>query len=207
MTAPAQRRTDLPATIIWGRAIGHLRRIARALPGGGMIPYLDRYSLRKQGESGTNEWRAYLHHFMAPDDEGVHNHPFAWSFSIVLRGSYTEEIQHIWGDSPWPSRHPRRVRWFNFIRADKYHRITELHPAKPGGGVWTLFFAGPLARRDNGTPLGWGFWLAGRGHVPWEVRDAERAAEAAQARGRCSTGNSAASRLATWARLASWRQN
>ena len=26
---------------------------------------------------------------------GHHNHPFKWSFSIVLRGSYIEEVLHI----------------------------------------------------------------------------------------------------------------
>jgi hypothetical protein len=178
MTVP--HRTDLPAIALFGRAIGHLRRIARALPGGGTTPYLDRYSARSQGKSGTNEWRAYLHHFLSPDDEGHHNHPFVWSLSIVLRGSYTEEVLEP-GERPhWPFRvRARRVRWFNFIRANKYHRIVALHPspgAPPDSGVWTLFFAGPLAKDAAGQPRGWGFWIPGRGHVPWEVRFAERAA-------------------------------
>src|SRR5688500_1614193 len=77
-----------PLLTLFGRAFGWVRHILRA----GNIPYLDRYSLRAQGKSGTNEWRAYLHHFLSPDDEGHHNHPFSWSFSIVLRGSYTEEV-------------------------------------------------------------------------------------------------------------------
>ncbi|MES2384494.1 MAG: hypothetical protein V4593_08090 [Pseudomonadota bacterium] len=182
MTAHHSQRQDLPAFTIFGRAVAHLRRISRSVAGV-VLPYLDRYSFRPQGESGTNEWRAYVHHFLAPDDDGHHNHPFAWSLSIVLRGSYTEEVLHIGTKVTWTET--RRVRWFNWITADKYHRIVSLHPARPGAapgaGVWTLFLAGPLARDRAGTPRGWGFWLPGRGHVPWKQRNAEleRAAETA----------------------------
>ncbi len=206
------KRTDLPAITFLGRAIGHLRRIARAIPGG-MVPYLDRYSLRKQGKSGTNEWRAYLHHFRAPDADGHHNHPFAWSLSIVLRGSYTEEVLHrpLASCPNMPATlESRRVRWFNFIRADKYHRITELHPgrgAAPDAGCWTLFLAGPLRRRDNGDPTGWGFWVPGRGHVDWDILERERVAAAAVAKRAHDTAAPDAGRAGTWARLASFRQN
>lgn len=144
-------------------------------------PYLDRYSVRAQGPSGTNPWRIYLHRFHAPDGPGHHNHPSAWSFSIVLWGNYTEEIlerrcgkwhrfdgDHCEGQcgrEPAVSVHTRRVRWFNWITADKYHRIAELHPGpgargRAGGGVITLFVCGPLTGR------GWGFWRPGIGHVP-----------------------------------------
>lgn len=121
-------------------------------------PYLDRYTARKQGESGTNPWRLYLHHFLARDSEDFHNHPSAWSLSIVLWGSYTEEVLT---HQPWPARYviTRRVRWFNWIPATKYHRITYLHPGPGARGVWTLFMCGPLTGR------GWGFWRAGIGHV------------------------------------------
>jgi hypothetical protein len=118
---------------------------------------MDRYSVFKQKPSGQNEWRVYLHQFLAPDDAGHHNHPFRRSFSLVLWGSYTEEV--LVPTSTGLFLHTRRVRWFNWITANKYHRITKLHPGPGARGVWTLFFAGPLSGK------GWGFWHMGR-HVP-----------------------------------------
>ncbi len=128
------------------------------------IPYMNRYSLREQGPSGTNPWRVYLHNFLAPDDAGHHNHPSAWSFSIVLWGSYTEEVLHPCGGRVWRSAHSRNVRWFNWVPATKYHRISALHPGPGARGVWTLFVCGPL------TGNGWGFWVPGRGHVDQATR-------------------------------------
>jgi hypothetical protein len=133
--------------------IGWVRHIFRT----GGRDYLSRYSVFKQGPSGTNGRRVYLHHFMSEDDVGLHDHPFKWAFSVVLLGSYVE-------DTP---DDPRHVKWFNFIRPAKYHRITRLVPSRWGvRGVWTLFVAGPLARNDDGSLRGWGFLVPGRGHVP-----------------------------------------
>ena len=131
------------------------------------IPYMDRYSLRKQFESGQNAWRVYVQRFWSRDSEGFHSHPWRWSFSIVLFGSYTEEVltvqEHPLGWPPISIIRERRVRWLNWIPADKYHTITELHPGIFGKSVgnWTIFFAGPL------TGKGWGF-MTERGHVPWQ---------------------------------------
>lgn len=134
-------------------------------------PYLKRWALRRQARDGTNERRIYLHNFLTPDGDGHHNHPWHWSFSLVLWGSYTEERLE-WpfpagGNyrpcSIAPAVRSRRVRWFNWLPPGRYHRIVALH-----GRVWTLFFCGPL------TGKGWGFWMPGRGHVPWKERLAER---------------------------------
>jgi hypothetical protein len=84
--------------------------------------------------------RLFLHHIHRPDhDRDMHNHPWAWACSLILRGSYDEE-------RPRPCHHAgecartatRRVRWFNYISGEQLHRITKLH-----GDVWTLFFSGP----------------------------------------------------------------
>lgn len=111
-------------------------------------------------------WRVRLHHFVGPDDAGHHNHPFAWSFSIVLWGSYTEEVLRLtWlpGGNWWHEEtRTRRVRLFNWIPITKYHRITKLH-----GNVWTLFFCGPRVGE-------WGFWDSERGrHIPHATYSAE----------------------------------
>lgn len=107
-------------------------------------------------------WCMYLHRFCSRDFDGHHNHPWAWSVSIVLKGGYTESRV-----TSHPACHStRRVRWFNFLRSTDYHRIEELH-----GETWTLFFCGPL------TGKSWGFLMPGRGHVHWETRIAERKLE------------------------------
>jgi hypothetical protein len=135
----------------------HLREIFRE---NGSL-YLQRWALRPHRPSGENGWRVYLHRFLTGDGDGHHNHPWQWSFSVILRGSYTEETFDVAQGEPTAVR-TRRVRWFNWIPAHRYHRITELH-----GNVWTLFVCGPVAQ-------GWGFWMPGRGHVPFRQRLAER---------------------------------
>lgn len=151
---------------------GWVRHLFRTSPdaGAAALAYMDRYSLREQGPSGTNPWRVYLHHFLAPDDADHHNHPSAWSLSIVLWGSYTEQMLSCWDEEyqDWDALDERRVRWFNWIPATKYHRISELHPGPGAHGVWTLFVCGPL------TGKSWVFWVPGRGHVDQAVRFAAR---------------------------------
>lgn len=132
-------------------------------------PYLRRWALRRQARNGTNERRVYLHNFLSPDGDGHHNHPWKWSFSLVLWGSYTEELLEVdysRGIEMGRLVRARRVRWFNWLPPGRYHRIVALHHR--AGSVWTLFFCGPL------TGKGWGFWMPGRGHVPWKERLAER---------------------------------
>jgi hypothetical protein len=132
----------------------YTREIKRKRPG----RYLTRYALRAFAPSGKGPWRVYLHQFHGADDDGVHNHPWKWAFSIVLRGSYTETLMCPCCETTTT----RRVRWFNWITSDCYHRIEALH-----GNVWTLFFAGPLSGK------GWGFWREGR-HVPFEETIGEK---------------------------------
>jgi hypothetical protein len=138
----------------------------RSIPRSENRPYLERYGRGEQSVEEAREdrkrgtWRVRLHHFVGPDDAGHHNHPFKWSFSIVLRGSYTEEVLD-W-DRCGSYMKTRRVRFFNWIPNGKYHRITELH-----GDVWTLFVMGPRVSS-------WGFWDKVRGHIPWKQYNAEQ---------------------------------
>ena len=130
-------------------------------------PYLTRYSLREQKRGGGGGFRVYLHRFWDHDVE-LHNHPWSWSFSIILTGSYTETyFDAAPGGAIDRGRKPpfrtRRVRWFNWIPDTRYHQITALH-----GNVRTLFFGGPLHGKS------WGFWVLGRGLVEHRTRKAER---------------------------------
>lgn len=144
--------------------------------------YLTRWSLRKQyadSESHKNGgWRVYLHRFWSTDSE-LHNHPWHWSFSIVLWGGYDEVYFDLrerlcrdglpLGDGvlePSP-KHKRHVRWFNWIGRERFHQITKLHP-RLGIGPITLFVSGPA---HGGS---WGFWVPGRGVVPHLNRKQER---------------------------------
>jgi hypothetical protein len=81
-----------------------------------------------------------FHRIFRPDNQrDLHDHP--WSFlSFVLRGSYVE-------DTP---NGLRRVRWWNWKRAEDRHSIREVS-RRP---VWTLVFTGPKRRT-------WGFWIDG----------------------------------------------
>lgn len=81
-------------------------------------------------------WRVFLHEFLLPDEDDLHDHP--WNFiSIGLKGGYTETTQ-------WDQRR-FRAPWFHIRPAEWQHRLT---PHK--GGCWTLLLSGKH-RRD------WGF--------------------------------------------------
>lgn len=82
--------------------------------------------------------RIYLHRFVACDEDGLHDHPFAWSGSLILAGWYYEDH--------WVGR--VRRRWFNLIGPNRFHRV--VLPEHAGHDVWTLFFHTPRIKP-------WGF--------------------------------------------------
>lgn len=99
-------------------------------------PYMERYYV---GRLGKNEF--FLHRFLASDpDRGLHDHPYAWSWSLVLVGWYMEELRGRVGIRT------AVVKRFNWIAADKFHRV--ILPL--GTEVWTLFAHGPRVKS-------WGF--------------------------------------------------
>jgi hypothetical protein len=105
-------------------------------------PYMTRRILLK-----TRWLSIYLHRFWRGDhDRALHNHPWRWAASFIVRGSYVEQRL---------GKKPRAVRWFNWITSRSYHRIAELR-----GEVWSIFIGGPKAQD-------WGFLFKGR-HVPHE---------------------------------------
>ena len=81
-------------------------RIISAQPG---EPYLERYYVATLfGRS------IYLHHFVESDPaRGLHDHPWAKAFSVVLAGWYYEQTR----------TGLRKVRWFNRLSGDTFHRV------------------------------------------------------------------------------------
>lgn len=124
-------------------------------------PYLERYYLFT-----LLGWRFYLHRFVGSDpDRGVHDHPWRRAFSIILSGWYFEETR----------TGTRKVRWFNSLTGDTFHRVilpNRMVPCDidrrdpdqrqgretykwvrsgPPAPVWTLFF------HTVGDVKPWGF--------------------------------------------------
>lgn len=158
------------AQVILKKRFGWLRKILR-----NGREYLDRYSLREplpyEHEEPSKGCCIYLHHLLAEDLGHLHNHPWKWSFSIPLWGSYVQAVSkrstqgHLFVPAP-----ERLVRWFNWLTPERYHSITKLHPGPGARGVWTLFVAGPTAKEP------WGFWVPERGAVSAKQLRAEEKA-------------------------------
>lgn len=105
----------------------------------------------------------FIHHFhrsdmdLGSDGQGLlHNHPFEWSFSIVISGGYIEERRQSDGTvkkkfvKPWS---------LNFLSKKDYHRVDLLDV----DGAWTIFFTG--SRKNNS----WEFWdRATDRKIPWK---------------------------------------
>lgn len=106
-----------------------------------------------------------LHQIKGPDDarDGLHSHPWKLGpfsfFAVVLAGGYREDYAEI-PDSKHhllnvKSRVRRRFRPFVF-KSNEVHAIREVD-----AGTVTLCLA--LPRHS-----GWGFWVTGKGIVPWQ---------------------------------------
>lgn len=144
--------------------------------GEGETPYLTRYFLTKNSYSTEGmgfagrkppRWGLYLHHFTRSDDAGeLHNHPWQWSVSLILKGSYSEERRKDFARCPFKSLHGclcsvvRRHFYYpgslNVITANDFHRVDLVTE-----DVWTLFLVGPVVQS-------WGFWSRGTlRFTPW----------------------------------------
>ncbi|MCY3857395.1 MAG: hypothetical protein OXG25_00615 [Gammaproteobacteria bacterium] len=110
-------------------------------------PYLTRYYLIGDGSGRRSE--LYLHYIQLKDPyRWLHNHPWRWFLSIVVRGHYTQEVLR---PSASTRRRRMRVRFVNlFLGRDRYHAIHDV----PKKGVWTLVLVPP---KSNDTER-WGYW-------------------------------------------------
>lgn len=126
--------------------------------GGADAPYLRRWWVIPR-----NKWfNIYLHQFLRDDDDrALHDHPWAFNISILLKGRYREVL---------PTGSKIRHRWLPYLRIGKApHRVVLM-----GAPVWTLFITGPVVRQWGFyCPNGWRHWreftssqdkgIAGRG--------------------------------------------
>ena len=138
-----------------------LHRLVRHLPEprviydrAGLSPYLSRWYLRRHPrEDGV---AVFLHCFHRGDDDAeLHDHPWRWSFALILSGGYREERRI--GTSEHVRVRLVRPGTINVIRGDDYHRVDLLSDE-----AWSLFVAGPQTGKT------WSFWDRVTGAVtPW----------------------------------------
>lgn len=94
------------------------------------VPYLERYYV------GTLFGvRFYLHRFVGSDPaRGLHDHPWPWAGSLVLKGWYYEQTRSG----------TRKVSWVNWLTGDSFHRVVlprdPLDDNVAERTCWTLFF-------------------------------------------------------------------
>ncbi len=108
----------------------------------------------------------FLHYFYRSDaDRDLHNHPWDWAVSLILRGGYYEHTG--WDIDEYP---PGST---NMLLSNSFHRVELLDER---AGCWSLFVAGPREKRL------WGFSNEETGEfVPAKVYHA-RSAELAAVR-------------------------
>lgn len=112
-------------------------------------PYLTRYYLFGADRAWGN---VFLHHFhssdmdMAPSGTFyLHNHPWPWSFSIILAGGYREERRQT--DDTIVVK-TFKAGSINTLSDKDFHRVDLL-----GDDGWSLFFTGWRSKKRS-----WGFW-------------------------------------------------
>lgn len=76
--------------------------------------------------------RAFIHKIFRRDPDPVHNHPWRWAISVVLRGFYVEILNG--------ERKRRFAPSIHFYTHNDFHRIVGVDPVR---GCWTLFIVGP----------------------------------------------------------------
>lgn len=114
-------------------------------------PYLTRYYIFGADRAFGN---IFLHHFhssdmdVAPSGEYyLHNHPWPWSFSIILVNGYVE-FRRMDKDSANLRRKKYNPGSINILTDKDFHRVV-LHKED----AWSFFFTGWRSKKRS-----WGFW-------------------------------------------------
>jgi hypothetical protein len=111
--------------------------------------------------SNRTDWRflkrgnAFLHNFnRSDDDRSLHDHPWKWNISILIKGRYWE---HLPGGKK-VLRKPGRIVFRNGTAAHRVELLKDEHGREIP--VWTIFLTGPKCRE-------WGFHCK-KGWVHWK---------------------------------------
>jgi len=104
---------------------------------------------KEEAKKKAERLSPFLHYFFRGDhDRDIHNHPWTWAFSLILKSGYLEYLCNAADKTlGLKKRRPGRL---NFIRESTFHRV-ELDK----GNCWSLFIAGPKVDKPEGE--GWGF--------------------------------------------------
>ncbi|HXD98238.1 MAG TPA: hypothetical protein VN646_16940 [Candidatus Acidoferrum sp.] len=126
----------------------------------------DRFGAIRAGAVEGERFGVYLHRFHRGDmDRELHNHPWRWSFSLILAGGYIEE-RRSGNQVNTRAVFPGSINW---LSQDTFHRVELLD-----GEAWSLFVAGPKVQS-------WGFWDRVTGaFTPWREYIARTRAERAR---------------------------
>ena len=137
-------------------------RLSRRAPdfiiGGHERPYLRRWFVIPRNPV----FNVYLHQFLRSDDDrALHDHPWVFNASWLLRGAYVEHTIKAGGICV---RTLRKAGGIKLRFGPAPHRI-ELLAAGDGPThlltCWTLFITGPRVRQ-------WGFYCMDRGWIHWK---------------------------------------
>ena len=122
-------------------------------------PYLTRYYLFRKPVSWMPS--IYLHCFHEGDmDLELHDHPWDYSFSVILKGKYKEEYRDKEDQVKERILSPGKI---NFVTGSKFHRVDLISDK-----VWTIFVSGRKIKD-------WGFWdRHTHDYVNWREHEAKQ---------------------------------
>jgi hypothetical protein len=121
----------------------------------GLKDYLNRwYVLYPDGDQRQRQdipFNIFVHQFLQSDEPFIHDHPWNWSFSFILKGGY-------WEHGPDGSRKWRRPGSWRLMTPGKDQHWIEL-PEGQSGKIWTIFARGRTTHKwgfiENGV---WEYW-------------------------------------------------
>lgn len=123
-------------------------------------PYLTRYYILPRKRP---DWcpGVYLHCFHSSDqDEELHDHPWQKAVSLIIAGSYREELRQ---EDDSVTERVMKPGCLNFILGDDFHRVDILAPR-----VWTIFISYKKYKD-------WGFWnRKTKEYTQWEEFEARK---------------------------------
>jgi len=143
--------------------IDFLKRKPDVIIGGSERPYMLRWWILPRNPL----FNIYLHRFLRSDDDrALHDHPWLFNCSILLKGDYIEHVPA--NKSGWPvdmtiKKIPRHAGALYFRFGPAPHRVQlykNPHSEKEELPVWTIFITGPRIREWGFyCPSFWRHWL------------------------------------------------